>query len=71
MKLRYFLQWIFNFIIIGGYIVPLSERKSSKFLEQVCLAVCSQCTLSLTPISKRKPYGFLMFSGGRERAHWE
>ena len=28
-------------------------------------------TLSLHPENFRKPYGFLMFSGGRERAHWE
>ena len=23
------------------------------------------------PENIRKPYGFLMFSGGRERVHWE
>ena len=33
----------------------------------------SQCTLSFLPHENiRKPYGrFLMFSGGRERVHWE
>ena len=24
-----------------------------------------------SPENIRKPYGFLMFSGGRERMHWE
>ena len=33
--------------------------------------ICSQCTLSLPPQNIRKPYSFLMFSGGRERVHWE
>ena len=28
-------------------------------------------TLSLPPQSIRKPFGFLMFSEGRERVHWE
>ena len=31
----------------------------------------SQCTLSLPPENIRKPWGFLMLSGGRERMHWE
>ena len=31
----------------------------------------SQCTLSLPPENIRKPYGFLMFLGGKERMHWE
>ena len=30
---------------------------------------CFQCTLSLPPC-QRKPYGFLMFSGYRERLPW-
>ena len=33
--------------------------------------ICSQCTLSLPPENIRKPLGFLMFSRGRERVHWE
>ena len=33
--------------------------------------ICSQCTLSLPTENIRKPYSFLMFSGGRERVHWE
>ena len=28
-------------------------------------------TFSLPPENLRKPYGFLMFSKGRERVHWE
>ena len=33
--------------------------------------ICSQCTFSLPPENIRKPYIFLMFSGDRERVHWE
>ena len=35
------------------------------------LTICFQCTLSLPPENIRKPYVFLIFSGGRERLHWE
>ena len=31
--------------------------------------ICSQCTLSPPLENIRKPHGFLMFSGGRERVH--
>ena len=31
----------------------------------------SQCILSLPPKNIRKPYAFLMFSGGRERVRWK
>ena len=31
----------------------------------------SQCTIFLTPENIRKLQGVLMFSGGRERVHWE
>ena len=37
----------------------------------LCWPTCSQRTLSLTFENVRKPHGFLMFSGGRERVHWE
>ena len=33
--------------------------------------ICSQWTLSLPPENIKKPLGFLMFSRGRERVHWE
>ena len=33
--------------------------------------ICSQCNLFQPPKNIRKPYGFLMFSGGRERVCWE
>ena len=33
------------------------------------LHICFQCTLSLLSENIRKPYGFLMFSGDRERVH--
>ena len=35
------------------------------------LPIHSQYTLSLPPENIRKPYGFLMFLGVRERVHWE
>ena len=35
------------------------------------LPISSQCTLSLPPENIKKPYGFLIFSGARERVHWE
>ena len=47
-----------------------------KFLITLCRRQCiypirSQCTLSLPSENIRKPYGFLIFSGGRERVLWE
>ena len=33
--------------------------------------ICSQCILSLPTDHMRKPYGFLVFSVGRETVHWE
>ena len=33
--------------------------------------VCSQCTLFLPLENIRKPKGFLLFSGVREKVHWE
>lgn len=35
------------------------------------LPICSECNLSLTNENIRKPYGFPMFSGARERVHWQ
>ena len=32
--------------------------------------ICFQCALSLRSENIRTPYNFLIFSGGRERAHW-
>ena len=32
--------------------------------------MCSQCTLSPAPENIGKPYGFLMFSGGREAVYF-
>ena len=33
--------------------------------------ICFQCTLPLPSENIRKPYSFWMFSGVRERVHWE
>ena len=35
------------------------------------LPICSRCTLSLPLKNIRKPYGFLMFLGGRDSVHWQ
>ena len=34
-------------------------------------SICSQCSPSLFPENIRKLQNFLIFSGGREKAHWE
>ena len=44
------------------------ERDNNK-VWKIHVNICSQCTLSLLSENIRKPYGFLMFSGGRERVH--
>ena len=33
--------------------------------------LCSPCPLSLPPKNMEKPYGFLTFSWGIEKVHWE
>ena len=37
----------------------------------VCYPICSQCTISLPPGNISKLYGFLVFSGVRQRVQWE
>ena len=51
-------------------------NKNATFVEIVSYLhiyqlIYSQCTLSLPPENIRKPEGFLMFSGGSEKVHWE
>ena len=50
---------------ISTFSRPLFSQTIS--IKDVRQGGCSQCTLSLPPENIRKPYGFLMFSGGRER----
>ena len=38
-------------------------------LSNIRYPIRSQCTLSLSPQNIKKVYGFLMFSGGRERVY--
>ena len=45
--------------------------KSRNSCQSSALPIRSQSTLSVTPENIRKPYDFLMFSGGRKRVHWE
>ena len=40
-------------------------------IESIIYPIFSQCTLYLPPENIKKPYGFLMFSGGREGVHWK
>ena len=47
------------------------KNKDGKIKEQSCLRMRFQYTRSLPPGNIRKPLGFLMFSGGREKGHWE
>ena len=39
--------------------------------EETTLTISSQCTLTLAPENIRKPYSFLISSGGRQRVHLE
>ena len=76
------LRWSF-FAKISIVDVPLGSKYASglslcffRFFHQVFQRspdepIRSQCTLSLPPEYIRKAYGFLMFSGDRERVHWE
>ena len=63
---------VFIFYVNGG-----QQRESVSDLSQVfpfqveSWPNCSQYTLSVTPKSIWKSYGFLMFSEGREVMHWE
>ena len=45
--------------------------KSFLLSKTVAQPIRCQCTLSMQSDKIRKPYAFLMFSGGRERLHWD
>ena len=57
----------------GGGGDQFEEKLPSKSpaLLQLILIHLSQCIFSLPPENIRKPYGFLMLSGGRGRVHWQ
>ena len=48
-----------------------SNVKNKCWKSEHCKPIRFQCTLSLPPENIRKSYDFLMFSGGKERVHWE
>ena len=48
----------------------MAEEKCDNGDADAC-PICSLCTLSLPPENIRKPKGFLIFSGGREKVLWE
>ena len=50
---------------------PLHKKLVTSVLSLISQPVRSQCTLSLPSENIRKLKGFLMFSGDRERVHWE
>ena len=59
-----------HFELFQGFKASISLTLN-KFGLLVILAIRCQRTLFLPPENIRKPRGFLMFSGGRERVHWE
>ena len=54
------IEQLIHFIFITAFFQP-----------RPYLTIRSQCTLSLPPENFRKSYGFMVFSGGKERVHWE
>ena len=51
--------------------VRTSAVNGMNFLRCVLTHSFPVCTFSLHPENIRKTYGFLMFSGSREKVHWE
>ena len=54
------IEQLIHFIFITAFFQPLPY-----------LTIRFQCTLSPPPENIRKSYGLMMFSGGKERVHWE
>ena len=52
-------------------LIIMSKEEKYTFQVAYIYPIRSQCTLSLPPDKIIKPYGFLMFSGGRKRVHLE
>ena len=72
---QYLVRWLkgqfkssLEKIYVAEKLVFSCRQKNHKY--QI-YPICSQRTLSLPPESIRKPDGFFMFSGGRERMYWE
>ena len=59
----YLAPWLFDINKWLSHLLPCNL-----YLDQ---PICSQHTLFLSIENIRKPSGFLMFSGGRERVHWK
>ena len=58
---------VFQLVIVNYEVLP--REKDGK--RERGVRGGRQGTLSLLPENIREPYGFLMFSEGRERVHWE
>ena len=60
-----------GFFLYICYVSNLSDRFSPGSGTIHSLTHSFQCIISVPPQNIRKPYGFLMFLGCRERVHWE
>ena len=60
---------ILNMMTIFDHVKHMMIVK--QLTEETTLTISSQCTLSLAPENIRKPYSFLISSGGRQRVHLE
>ena len=60
---------VFQLVIVNYEVLP--REKEGKRERGGGRGGGRQGTLSLLPENIREPYGFLMFSEGRERVHWE
>ena len=73
-KFFQFKCFLWKYIILGlnlfeANVLFLNIVKFRRYFD--VLPIYFQCTLSLPLENIRKPYGFLMLSGGRERVHWK
>ena len=68
--LKFFAKFHFSNYIFTRYILVLIFLKGTTSINYL-LTICSERILSLPPENIRKPYGFQMFSGARERVHWK
>ena len=55
---------------ICSKIATKTPKRRQSFQPEVCLTHSFTAHPFLPPENIRKPKGFLMFSGGRERVHW-
>ena len=61
------LRWLLLSLLLHKCQKEVNFLKFSQWSLQFSHPICSQLTLSLPPEYTRKPYGFLMFSGGQTK----